>query len=314
MSERIGWDVVAAVTVLGYVSLRMMGILQATEISDFRIENLRDMQMLWYALGAGAFLAALLLTRYFPRFAVIVATLKWMFLLGLCYGMGERVHGLPYLHLYGFWINMLEAWCLVMLFSAAGLLDSKIRFEYQLMIGALPFIAAWLVGSLNGATCYGIAFAMMISRRSFWSGVGIAVLSIIPAVISMAAEFPPISSPSAMKYNQFLLYDIKAGANAHTELILSHVDRSMGPGYFVTVWIALLFLVLRLFARRTDLAVGLATFLTVQASLAGLVSFGLLRNPASGVTFPFLSYSGSLLIVELALLGAAVGWRKNLSR
>lgn len=53
-------------------------------------------------------------------------------------------------------------------------------------------------------------------------------------------------------------------------------------------------------------AIGWAAFLIGQVLFNLLVVKGIIRNPASGVSLPFVSYGGSQLVMELAVMGGVL--------
>jgi cell division protein FtsW len=100
---------------------------------------------------------------------------------------------------------------------------------------------------------------------------------------------------------------------AHTDFILSIWAEEGGLVGVVFVLVVFALLVWRGFAislREEDpyrrlLGTGITTWLALQAALNALVVMGCL--PTKGISFPFLSYGGSGLVVTLGAAGILAG-------
>jgi cell division protein FtsW (lipid II flippase) len=211
--------------------------------------------------------------------------------------------------------------CLAFIAPVSAFLSFRKNRYSSYLLAIVPLMLALWIGTANAALCYGIALGVMVSniklrKHLHWViGGFIVVVGSIPLVKLALEGITSLNNVILDTSHLLVLYDYSSGANAHTELVLSHITYAFGIGGALIVLFTAIALVARLFYLTFKVeshaflffAKGFAGFLAGQIFFSLLVSFGIITNPASGVTFPFVSYSGSLLITEMALIGAIFG-------
>lgn len=191
--------------------------------------------------------------------------------------------------------------CAIVLFAAGA------RIGHFILMGliALPLFWEWIQ-----AASYRMArLVTFLDAGSDPSGVGYQLRQSLIAVGS-GGIFGVGYGESAQKY--FFLPE------PHNDFAFAIIAEEWGIVGVVTVALSIMalgVLGLRIARRAPDvfgflLAVGLTALIVVSALMHMGVSLGLL--PTTGVTFPFISYGGSSLVVSLAAVGILLNvgsWR-----
>jgi cell division protein FtsW len=191
--------------------------------------------------------------------------------------------------------------CAIVLFAAGA----RIGHFILLALIALPLFWEWIQ-----AASYRMArLVTFLDAGSDPSGVGYQLRQSLIAVGS-GGIFGVGYGESAQKY-----FFLPEPHNDFAFAIIAEEWGIVGVATVVLSVMALGVLGLRIARRAPDvfgflLAVGLTALIVVSALMHMGVSLGLL--PATGVTFPFISYGGSSLVVSLTAVGILLNvgsWR-----
>lgn len=273
--------------------------------------------------------------------------------LALAFFAGHAVNGYLYLSLGPFSINIIGISPVIFCLALAGVFaqwdwQEPKRILKGLLLCAAPLVVilaggAFPAGIIYTLTCIILMRVSGASRRHSLLLAGLAVAMLGMALINapyrwqrLTAFINPGADPGGSGYLNLQLNKLISAAGLfgqgftletgllpelHTDLIFAYLTITFGwLAAAVVVALAVLFLarVLRLAAAVKDnyarlLLSGFAAIFAIQFSWNILMNLGF--APISGVGLPFISYGGSQLLANAAVLGliASIYRRRNLT-
>ena len=338
---------VIAFSVLGLI------VMYTVQANNDGVRKIFEQSLIFYVIGISIMIGLYLFDYrklllyskyiYIGTLALMVAT---MFL-------GRYVNGIPFLKIGFINIDFMSISPVLLIISLAGMfqswnLNSLKGFLLGLFIMALPGLFLLFTLSLSALLTYMAAcmILMLVSKIRFRY-----VLS-APAVILTVLYFFLISAPyrltrllvflnperdpngagwiyielqKAVKSGGFLGNRLTLGKlklpEAHTDFVFAYMTHAFGWLVACAIVVLILYFILRMVHVSSSakhsygklLSAGLVTLLSTQFILSILVNLGI--TPVFRIGFPFLSFGGSQLIMDMTAAGLllSIYSRRNLS-
>lgn len=352
MAKKLAFDALLFTTVLALVGLGVAMVFSASATAGIRSDDGLNPFLVKQLLAAGVGLVALLVLmhvdyRHLRRKTVVYGLLGAVTTLLIVALLGPSVRGTQR------WIDLgpvsiqpseLAKLVLVVYLAYLASQDVKARSMPRLLIPAavVSAVLAWLVylgRDLGSALMLGAVAGLMLFLAGVpWAYLGVAVVSLVPAVISsillvpyrwkrleafldperfrQSSGFQPFQSLVAVGSGGVFGLGLGGGyqklhylPDANSDFVYAILAEELGlmGALGVLVLFGLLFWRgVTAGLRAPDdfgryLAWGLVGCLTIQALIHASVSLVIL--PTTGITLPFLSYGGSSLVVTLLASG-----------
>lgn len=232
-------------------------------------------------------------------------------LLTAAVAFGEKYQGLPYVHFLCFNIDAISFSLVPLLISFCGLMSGgknvgSMKGALKILLSLLPVVFYSILGSPYSAILFAVASLAIF-----------VAVEVRPVGILSAAMLFALSIGLSMNSEKFLsaeAFQNAKMAEAHTDFVISHFSQ-------ISVWLVVVGLFLS-FALISQLAsmlgevrnkfaksmiAGHLAILSLAIMWSILANFGYVGMPGSGAPLPFVSYGGSFLIGQLALLGMSSG-------
>lgn len=265
----------------------------------------------------------------------VLTIVIWLFTLLF----GKSVAGLPFLAAGPFSINIAAISPYLLIIALTGLLakcDWNDR-KSLIKVGILNIIPVFLYISspcLAGLLLFSSAFLvlMLVSRAKYWQIAAIMALPAITALLAIISHpyhlqrFTAFLNPQADPGGAGYLYiqvtealkaaglwgqgfNLSALPELHTDFVFTYIVYTFGWLAGILLLLLVIGFLIHLFkiskivhnAYGSALIAGLSTLLLVQALWHILMNLGWL--PITGMSLPFISYSGSQLLVQMLVLG-----------
>jgi cell division protein FtsW (lipid II flippase) len=226
--------------------------------------------------------------------------------------------GQPYLSFAGLNIKIIDLSAALFTLFAPGVLvfskSGRVQVVISYILLALPLWIFMKVGSIFPAMAYGISILAMLTVFSA-SGYPVFWITCLGALglLLMPATEPFVSTISQESLRQ---------SEKHTDFVISSIH-SWSPVVSMLVGICLVLLCSRLFSISSAVkssqgkmrTLGIAGFISLGALWSLVSNLGFAPMPVTGVNLPFVSYGGSMMVAQLAMVGIALGHyrRKNIS-
>ncbi|MBL7544170.1 MAG: FtsW/RodA/SpoVE family cell cycle protein [Bdellovibrionaceae bacterium] len=271
------------------------------------------LHLLWTMLGVGL---AAMLSFMKPTNWVKYSTIGFVATLVVtlsAFASSVWMDGQPYIYIdgLGIRIKIIDLSSALFTLFAPGILieagKSKSYGWLWMILISVPFWIFSKTGSLFPLVAYGAAvFGMMVAGQ----------ISLVSTVVAIAFSVFSFSIWAETAASQTVVM------NSHTDLALRSVYQASSWLAFFTIACGTL-LCLRLFTVSLKVkmthakiaVVGIASFITLNILWGTLASFGYAPVPVAGLNFPFVSYGGSLMVAQIAMIGVVLGFyrRKSLS-
>lgn len=305
---KIDWTLVVPILILISIGLFTM--------TQF---GLASSQSLWVVIGlifavALTFLKPIRFLRFSPAGFAILLLLTVASFYSSTYSEGQ-----PYLSMGSLNIKIIDLSAALFSVFVPGVLrlTKTVKwssfFIYPAL--ALPLFVYAKTGSAFPFAVYGIAMISMVNvfSTNFLSASSVLFLGSQSLLMWPKAgdQFVPASSIESVRQLE-----------THTDFVLNSIYQ-VSPLISVLVVGCAILLFLRIFSvaqvvrsrEGKALSIGVGVFLATAALWNCLASMGFLPVPVAGINLPFVSYGGSLMIAQLAMVGLVLGIyrRKNLS-
>lgn len=222
--------------------------------------------------------------------------------------------GQPYLSFPGLNIKIIDLSAAIFTLMVPGVLKNKFKmpviFLYLLL--SIPFWIFLKTGSAFSIVSYGIALFGMLAIFSE------SILPMLFVSFSGAAGIFlwPFSGKNFASAEN--MENLKQSSEKHTDFIMSTINESSFLLSAIVIICAAI-LCIRLFQMGRIIksssgkmtVTGTACFITVGTLWGVLSNLGYLPLPIAGINFPFISYGGSLMVAQLAMIGVALGHYKR---
>jgi cell division protein FtsW (lipid II flippase) len=266
---------------------------------------------------------------------------------------GRHVNGIPFLKISSINIDFISISPFLLIISLAGMfqswnLNSLKGFLLGLLVMAMPGLFLLITPNLSAMLVYMIAcmILMLVSK------IRLHFVLLAPAAILAFMYFFIISEPyrlarllvflnperdangagwiyielkNAVKSGGFLGNSFASGKlnipEAHTDFVFAYMTHAFGWLAASAVAVLILYFILRMVHVSSSakhsygklLSAGLVTILSTQFILSILANLGI--SPILGVSFPFISFGGSHLLMDMISAGLilSIYSRRNLS-
>lgn len=315
---------VLAVPLLIY-GVYVQALLARTEDARTRLISAPWLYLVFWLGGAGLGLwLSRTLARAPLKTALYVGALLFG-LLGAALFLGRWHRGLPYLPLGPLNLHVTELLASLMLLPISAVAVLPIRW-YVRIAWTLPVLLLLLgLGSAHGAWVLGCSSAAIFARRAldedranvprgaaFAAAVIFLGIGAYPFIMALGRGV--LTSPE--RFGPWVLYDPEAGANAHTEFVLSFVALHHGLAAVLIVLPAIVLSALSFACNdrpiRSNslehgallrcLGSGFGAYLLASLAMNLSAALSWMSVPASGVFVPWLSFGGSLSLSHGMLL------------
>jgi cell division protein FtsW (lipid II flippase) len=267
--------------------------------------------------------------------------------------LGRHVNGSPFLKVGSININFISISPFLLIISLAGMLqswnlNSLKGFLLGLFLMALPGLFLLIAPSLSAMFVYMTAcmILMLVSK------IRLRYVLLAPVAVLVFMYFFIISAPyrlarslvflnperdpngagwiylelqKAVKSGGFLGNSLTLGKlnipEAHTDFIFAYITHTFGWLAASAIVVLILYFILRMVQVTSSakhsygklLSAGLVTILSTQFILSVLANLGI--SPILGVSFPFISFGGSHLLMDMISAGLilSIYSRRNLS-
>jgi cell division protein FtsW (lipid II flippase) len=267
--------------------------------------------------------------------------------------LGRHVNGIPFLKVGSININFISISPFLLIISLAGMLqswnlNSLKGFLLGLLVMAIPGLFLIITPNLSAMLVYMTAcmVLMLVSK------IRLRFVLLAPAAILIFIYFFIISAPyrlarllvflnperdpngagwiylelqKAVRSGGFLGNGLTLGKlnipEAHTDFIFAYMTHTFGWLAASAIVVLILYFILRMVRVTSSakhsygklLSAGLVTILSTQFILSILANLGI--SPILGVSFPFISFGGSHLLMDMISAGLmlSIYSRRNLS-
>lgn len=338
---------VIAFSVLGLI------VMYTAQANNDRLRKIFEQSLIFYIIGISIMIGLYLFDyrKLLPYSKYIyVGTLALM--LSTIF-LGRHVNGSPFLRIGSTNIDFISISPFLLIISLAGMfqswnLNSLKGFLLGLFVMAIPGLFLLITPNLSAMLVYMIAcmVLMLVSK------VRLHFVLLAPATILIFIYFFIISAPyriarllvflnpekdpngagwiyielkNAVKSGGFLGNSFSSGKldlpEAHTDFVFAYMTHAFGWLAASAVAILILYFILRMVQVTSSakysygklLSAGLVTILSTQFILSILANLGI--SPIMGVSFPFISFGGSHLLMDMISAGLilSIYSRRNLS-
>lgn len=300
---RTDWFLILLVLSLllsGYVSMARLGFLGA--------------QLLWSFIGLAIatfvfFQNPKSLLRHSHLGYVALIIITGFSLLSATYADGQ-----PYISVLGLNIKIIDvSSALFVVFAPA--LFRKVRTDRWgqawTIVLAIPMLLLLKTGSIFPAVVFGVSILGMalVSGISFGSVAAFILISSTGILLVPDSEHFISKSGFANWANE-----------SHTDFILL-AQNSISP--FITAFVCILSILagVRLFSMAREIknidgrtsVMGISIFISLSVLWCVVANFGYAPMPTTGINLPFVSYGGSMMIAQLAMIGIALSYYRRRS-
>ncbi len=228
------------------------------------------------------------------------------------------VDGQPYLSVAGLNIKIVDLSAVLFTIFAPGVLlfgkKNKIQTAASYLLLAAPLWYFLKTGSVFPAAGYGVAILgmMTVYSPSIWPTLSVSSLSALCIFLL----------PQMSRFAESGLLEMLKQREQHTDFVMTSLH-SWSPTISIVAAFCAIMICTRLFSIakmiksfQGKIAVtGIACFISLGVLWSLILNLGFAPMPTAGVNFPFVSYGGSMMIAQLAMIGFALSYyrRKNLS-
>jgi len=303
---RIDWSLVAltgALLVTGFAMMSKLGFLAS--------------HSLWAAIGliiavGFVFLKPSYLQKWSPLGFAIVLFTAFLSFFSSTYSGGQ-----PYISVGAINIKIIDLSAALFVLLAPGVLsfakNNKI-YSFLAYFGlSVPLLVFFKTGSAFPAAAYGIA---ILGILSIFSSSLIPSLPILASAVLGTFLWP---KEGAQFVSAEILETIRQ-SEVHTDFVMTSIYNISSFASAIVAACAVL-LCFRIFSNSRTiksihgkmLMTGIGCFLSVAVLWSLFANLGFTPMPSAGVNLPFVSYGGSMMISQLAMIGITIGYYRRKS-
>lgn len=303
---------------IDWILVGQVGVLIASGIAVMAAQGFLGLHLLWATIGT--VLASIVLLRK-PRLsekASLVGFLSVIAITGLSFFSATYANGQPYLSIAGLNIKIVDLSAAFFTIFAPGVLllsrNGKAQKVVSHFLLASPLWIFLKTGSIFPAAGYGIAVLGMMTIFSS---------SILPTLsVSSLSALGIFLLPATNRFVENESLAAAVQSEQHTDFVMTAMH-SWSPVFSIVASLCAILFCTRLFSiakivksfQGKVAVTGIACFISLGVFWSLISNLGFAPMPTAGVTFPFVSYGGSMMIAQLAMIGVVLSYyrRKNLS-
>lgn len=295
-----------------------VGVLIVSGLTIMAAQGFLGRHLLWAAIGA---IVAVIIVLRKPKLSGKASLIGFLGIAGitiLSFFSTTYANGQPYLSIAGLNIKIVDLSAALFTIFAPGVLlfgrKGKTQTAVSYLLLASPIWIFLKTGSVFPAAGYGVAVLgmMTVYSASIWPTLSVSCLSALGIfLLPEMNRFAESGSLEALRQSE-----------QHTDFVMTALH-SLSPTISVVAALCAILFCTRLFSVAKAIksfqgkmaVIGIACFISLGVLWSLISNLGFAPMPTAGVNFPFVSYGGSMMIAQLAMIGFVLSYyrRKNLS-